>query len=738
MVPLSGLHKLPPCTARSHCPGCVATEVWLATLGGRFCALAVNLNRSLHDPFTKPQSRMKTFHAWIWGTSFAVGISVGVLHEFRPNLHLCWSCHGIAGVYSWVLLFGWLIVYWSVAVVIMLDAWYWLIHARMVTERLSSRATQLRSSVVHVVIIGSQWVLTGISFALIFEPSDKWQEATIPQSLLPYRVCFALSLGLLGVADLISWLSTSLPILHEIRLQNRLRKLIMQSDMEQLEMVQSAATSDGAGELASDFTQGDDDPDDASLPAWFGGHMLEGARNKRIKSKNQKKKREDLGDISDALRREFVQFTIMGIAESARRAQEAAKRAASELASRRDASNRSHAEVEMESHERGATSAAASSSDRRVTASDGEAREVAKRVLISIKDSALRRNTSAIGPSDTAPETAGLPAEAQQLAEAFGEVQVIELAPAVYFSDLAPLVFEKLRTQIFHVSNSQFISSIWGDSPSTAHHQGEAAINVVDQMVLSFSEGKGGGFFFWSLDRRFMVKTLEPSEYAGLKSLLPRYYRHLWSRPGSLLSRYYGAYSITIHGHTKHFVVMESVFHSAPGGKVHEIYDLKGSWIDRHSNLPDASMGTYKDLDLKKPFQLPHANAAALLEDLSHDSELLETSGLMDYSLLVGVHNHPVAVGALHLEIDGLVAQSVDVPRYYIGVIDMLQDWNMNKRIERLAKIVLKGRWGKNVRAGMSAIEPTAYRKRFLAGVGYQLGLLQSSVGVAKTGSSGI
>eukprot|EP00966_Prymnesium_polylepis_P231347 5353480-Prymnesium_polylepis.1 len=99
---------------------------------------------------------------------------------------------------------------------------------------------------------------------------------------------------------------------------------------------------------------------------------------------------------------------------------------------------------------------------------------------------------------------------------------------------------------------------------------------------------------------------------------------------------------------------MESVFHSAPGGKVHEIYDLKGSWIDRHSNLPDASMGTYKDLDLKKPFQLPHANAAALLEDLSHDSELLETSGLMDYSLLVGVHNHPVAVGALHLEIDGL------------------------------------------------------------------------------------
>ena len=32
------------------------------------------------------------------------------------------------------------------------------------------------------------------------------------------------------------------------------------------------------------------------------------------------------------------------------------------------------------------------------------------------------------------------------------------------------------------------------------------------QMVLNFSEGKGGGFFFWSVDRRLMVKTLESNE----------------------------------------------------------------------------------------------------------------------------------------------------------------------------------------------------------------------------------
>ena len=42
--------------------------------------------------------------------------------------------------------------------------------------------------------------------------------------------------------------------------------------------------------------------------------------------------------------------------------------------------------------------------------------------------------------------------------------------------------------------------------------------------------------------------------------------------------------------------------------------------------------------------------------------------------------------------------------------------------MERYAKIVFKGRWAKAVRDGMSAVEPVAYRERFLAGATYQLG----------------
>ena len=99
----------------------------------------------------------------------------------------------------------------------------------------------------------------------------------------------------------------------------------------------------------------------------------------------------------------------------------------------------------------------------------------------------------------------------------------------------------------------------------------------------------------------------------------------------------------------------------------------------------------------------------------------------MDYSLLLGVHNQPVDTAGLadpeSTSEGGVVARQVDVPCYYMGLIDVLQAWNVAKRAERFAKIAFKGRWARDVRDGMSAIEPVAYRERFLAGIGHQLGV---------------
>lgn len=61
----------------------------------------------------------------------------------------------------------------------------------------------------------------------------------------------------------------------------------------------------------------------------------------------------------------------------------------------------------------------------------------------------------------------------------------------------------------------------------------------------------------------------------------------------------------------------------------------------------------------------------------------------------------------------GMRARLVEGPgTYYIGIIDVLQEWNLTKQMERFLKIYFKRHDGD----GLSAIEPVAYSERFWRG----------------------
>ena len=63
---------------------------------------------------------------------------------------------------------------------------------------------------------------------------------------------------------------------------------------------------------------------------------------------------------------------------------------------------------------------------------------------------------------------------------------------------------------------------------------------------------------------------------------------------------------------------MESVFHAAPSGKVHVVYDLKGSWIDRNSGVKAAHGGTLKDMDMHKPLCVSRPYVPTRLTQCTH------------------------------------------------------------------------------------------------------------------------
>lgn len=196
------------------------------------------------------------------------------------------------------------------------------------------------------------------------------------------------------------------------------------------------------------------------------------------------------------------------------------------------------------------------------------------------------------------------------------------------FKDYAPFVFRELREDHFHLDPADYLLSL------TAKY-------ILSELG---SPGKSGSFFYFSRDYRFIIKTIHHSEHKYLRSILKDYYKHVKENPHTLLSRFYGLHRVKLpRGRKIHFVIMNNLF---PAHKdIHETYDLKGSTVGRlypEEKAAENPRAVLKDLNWinrEKSLNLGPEKQALLTEQLRRDSEFLKKLWVMDYSLLVGIHN---------------------------------------------------------------------------------------------------
>merc|ERR1712228_97542 len=141
----------------------------------------------------------------------------------------------------------------------------------------------------------------------------------------------------------------------------------------------------------------------------------------------------------------------------------------------------------------------------------------------------------------------------------------------VPFKDYAPHVFRYLRQQIYGISDNEYLQSVG--------FQNEEQRNSVKE---KFSEGRSGAFFFFTHDSKYIIKTVTKAEASLLLKILPTFVKHYAKNPNTLINRFFGLHSLTMYNLVLYFVVLENVF--VAGSKPHECYDIKGSWIDRHTN----------------------------------------------------------------------------------------------------------------------------------------------------------
>ena len=136
--------------------------------------------------------------------------------------------------------------------------------------------------------------------------------------------------------------------------------------------------------------------------------------------------------------------------------------------------------------------------------------------------------------------------------------------------ELAPKIFSIIRTRE-GITNTVIKNSL---SPELNR-----------DMVFKAGEGQGksGSFFFFSHDRKFIIKTMNQEEYKTFERMFRKYYKHILKNEFSLLARIYGIFTVNKEKLMPvHLILMgNTVKLHGKGGGLKYIFDLKGSLINR-------------------------------------------------------------------------------------------------------------------------------------------------------------
>ena len=295
---------------------------------------------------------------------------------------------------------------------------------------------------------------------------------------------------------------------------------------------------------------------------------------------------------------------------------------------------------------------------------------------------------------------------------------------AFEFVDYAPAKFDEMRRAHGIEANEYALS-----------------FTVPPDLSKAVDGGRSGSFVIRSHDDKYILKTLPSHERSVLASILEHYATHMQQYPDSLLCRFCGLHELKLAGSkTKYinFVVMENILAKARDISIHEVYDLKGSYVDRRaisSSVKDPRnfRGTRKDMDLRRPLIVGERGQAILASHLTSDAGFLNSLNLMDYSLLVGIHNCDPDGRCceqrrrMERSEDGKVrakdilewgvrgagppdSEGKTESVYFFGIIDLLQQWDKSKVAEQF----LKSRVLKKDKHGISAVNSDEYATRFL------------------------
>ncbi|MBW0477926.1 hypothetical protein O181_017641 [Austropuccinia psidii MF-1] len=219
------------------------------------------------------------------------------------------------------------------------------------------------------------------------------------------------------------------------------------------------------------------------------------------------------------------------------------------------------------------------------------------------------------------------------------------------------------------------------------------------------SGGKSGQKFLKTKDERYLIKGISKAELEALTKFAPAYFEYLLSarkekRPVTL-AKMLGIFQISFFNKSTNrkgrlqVQVIENLWVTKPHL---QIYDLKGLTRNRtvnstgrpHEVLLD---GNFCEMIRTNPVFIHENSLLRLQASLHNDTLFLASNNVMDYSLAVGFDE--------------------EKKEMYVGIIDYLQTYSWDKRLETLVKEL-----GGTSKEAPTVITPSLYKARFRRAMG--------------------
>ena len=250
--------------------------------------------------------------------------------------------------------------------------------------------------------------------------------------------------------------------------------------------------------------------------------------------------------------------------------------------------------------------------------------------------------------------------------------------------------------------------------------------SAIDKM--GESKGKSGSFFFYSHDRKFIIKTITNEEKETMDKILIDYYLYIKQHDNTLITKIYGIYTVVIkNASSVNVILMQNLFGCSPI-HIQRMFDLKGSTVQRKTkNVQNWRKDqVLKDMDYqwlthveRKLINFNLEDIQEIKKNMENDINFYKRLLLMDYSLLLIIIDYPNKIDPDYKQI----VELLDDPKYkghvyesnkkdfiyIIGIIDYLQIYNFRKKIETFLKGIYFGK-EKNM---ISCVEPDYYGERF-------------------------